>query len=320
MGGRTGAALPARPDAVPARGETDGLGFPLRVLAEVCNAVHFAHDRGVVHRDIKPENVMLGHFGEVYVVDWGLAMPPGFAPQLAGTPAYMAPEMLGGGDVSERTDVYLLGAVLFEIISGSPPHAGASVEALIASVLLSQPAVPAEAPDELVAVVRACLSVAPASRPATALALRQRIDQFMEHRGSVALTERAEAITTELEQKISGNEDRKSVHSAFTEARFAFVEALRGWPGHGRAVEGVAHLLRVMIAYELAHGDAIAASTLLADLTDADAELRLRVAQAEQNAANEALRLTDLARLGQDHDPRIGRRSRQTFGVVIGAF
>ena len=77
----------------------------LRILQQVCNAAHFAHTRGIVHRDLKPENVMVGSFGEVYVVDWGLACAPGPAGQLAGTPAYMAPEMTGRGDISVQTDV-----------------------------------------------------------------------------------------------------------------------------------------------------------------------------------------------------------------------
>ena len=98
----------------------------LAILVQVCNAVHFAHSRGVIHRDLKPENVMVGSFGEVYLVDWGVATKPGPVTQIAGTPAYMAPEMLGGdgAEISPRTDVYLLGAVLYEILAGRAPHTG----------------------------------------------------------------------------------------------------------------------------------------------------------------------------------------------------
>ena len=107
----------------------------------VCNAVSFAHSKGVMHRDLKPDNIMIGEYGEVYVMDWGLAalLPPHERPQQAtdkvaaltgdtvgGTPAYLAPEMAAAeADViGIRSDVYLLGAILYEIITGKPPHKG----------------------------------------------------------------------------------------------------------------------------------------------------------------------------------------------------
>jgi serine/threonine-protein kinase len=106
----------------------------LRAFVEVCNAIELAHTRGVIHRDIKPANIMLGDFGEVYVIDWGVAKVSGEADISAadadddvletkvgtaiGTPAYMAPEQMRGvADLDARADVYSLGCVLFEILS-----------------------------------------------------------------------------------------------------------------------------------------------------------------------------------------------------------
>jgi len=116
----------------------------LRAFAEVCLAIEFAHVRGVIHRDLKPENIVLGDYGEVYVLDWGVAKVIGEADgDLAdlhsessdgdesatlpgtpiGTPGYMAPEQVRGEpDVDARVDVYALGCILFEILTRTMLH------------------------------------------------------------------------------------------------------------------------------------------------------------------------------------------------------
>jgi serine/threonine protein kinase len=120
----------------------------LQRLVDVCNAVDYAHSKGVLHRDIKPANIMLGKYGETLVVDWGLAkvigadedvalttrMAPGvddddgaLSTRLGaaiGTPAYMSPEQAAGriDELGPATDVYSLGATLFHLLAGEPPH------------------------------------------------------------------------------------------------------------------------------------------------------------------------------------------------------
>lgn len=124
--------------------------FPrfLQIFLKICDAVSYAHSKGIIHRDLKPANVMVGSHGEVYVVDWGLAInlqertaeqivpngsdqaerackdPASSSP--VGTPAYMAPEQaMGFGErIDERTDVFLLGAILYEIVTRRPPFKG----------------------------------------------------------------------------------------------------------------------------------------------------------------------------------------------------
>jgi serine/threonine-protein kinase len=129
----------------------DELEDLLRVFLKVCDAVAFAHSRGVIHRDLKPSNIMVGSFGQVYVMDWGIALlRTGERPSehagvpsvqrsspdtlqeavgtLSGTPSYMAPEQALGRttELDERTDVYGLGGVLYQLLTHRPPHDGAN--------------------------------------------------------------------------------------------------------------------------------------------------------------------------------------------------
>jgi serine/threonine-protein kinase len=148
------------PDKVGSRTEEE-LQRQLRVLLKVCEAVAFAHSRGVVHRDIKPHNVMIGEFGQVYLMDWGLAIlrtpsrkDPASEPDtvrvspahfrervtlardvnhepertVVGTLEYMPPEQAWGTieEIDERSDVFALGAVLYQILTGWPPYVAKS--------------------------------------------------------------------------------------------------------------------------------------------------------------------------------------------------
>jgi hypothetical protein len=127
--------------ADPAQHARFGRQHVLRAFAEVCLAVELAHVRGIVHRDLKPDNILLGDFGEVYILDWGVAKVIGeddgefgdlgsgsgehatAVGATIGTPGYMAPEQASGlPDIDARADVYALGCVLFEILAGEPLH------------------------------------------------------------------------------------------------------------------------------------------------------------------------------------------------------
>ena len=108
----------------------------ISVFERLCDAVAYAHSRGVVHRDLKPDNLMVGAFGEVVVLDWGLAMrypaESTVGTRVAGTPAYMPPEQARGElqTVGPRWDVYALGAILYHILSGRVPYDGDHREAV----------------------------------------------------------------------------------------------------------------------------------------------------------------------------------------------
>jgi serine/threonine-protein kinase len=129
---------PAWPTLVERHGDRDGA--LLEVLMRVADALQFAHTKGIVHRDVKPENVMVGLFGEVYLLDWGIAHRIGQpTTEIVGTPGFLAPEMLDPalGPVDARTDVYLLGATLHAALTNTQRHVGSTLAEVFDAALHS---------------------------------------------------------------------------------------------------------------------------------------------------------------------------------------
>ena len=179
----------------------------LRAFADVCLAIQLAHTRGVVHRDLKPSNIMLGDYGEVYVLDWGVArvvadrsrsthpmQAIGDEPRdaledgttsgaILGTPGYMPPEQIKGSEVGPAADIYALGAILFEILAGEALHPRG--EAALATTLTNPQEAPAKRasdrviPPELDGVCYDALAENPDARP-TARELATRIQKYLD--------------------------------------------------------------------------------------------------------------------------------------------
>jgi WD40 repeat protein/tRNA A-37 threonylcarbamoyl transferase component Bud32 len=179
----------------------------LNAFVATCNAVAYAHSRGVIHRDLKGQNVVLGDFGEVVVLDWGFAKVLGRAEgsteaapvvlaaetgpchtvqgQVIGTPAYMSPEQAEGETdrIDYHTDVYGLGAILYELLTGRPPFAGTEIEEVLRQVRDAEPVRPrqiwAGVPRALEAVCLRALAKKPEGRYASAGELAREVQRWL---------------------------------------------------------------------------------------------------------------------------------------------
>lgn len=293
-----------------AEAREDPLQWHLSILGQVCRAVHFAHSRGIVHRDLKPANVMIGAFGEVYVLDWGLALHvdpwthEASPPAGSGTPAYMAPEMLdpAEGAITPRTDVFLLGAILYEILTGSPPWAAQSLSAALAKARECAPSLDdIPAPQPLLDIARRALAKDPKDRFDSPESLRLAVEAFLRYRGAASLAEHAERRLRELRTltESSGGKtsrDEARIHGLFGECRFGFDQALDAWPEADSARLGRVDAYLLMIDFELRARRPGAAAALLDELDEPPAELRDRVRSLRRALALDAARLRMLER------------------------
>ena len=171
--------------------------WPARRAAELTlalvQAIHYAHQRGVIHRDLKPANVLLTADGQPKVSDFGLAKQLDEAGrthtgQILGTPRYMAPEQAGGNNkqVGPHTDVYALGAILYEFLTGRAPFRAVSVSETLELVRTQEPVPPSRlqpsTPRDLETICLKCLQKEPARRYASAAALADDLQRFLDGR------------------------------------------------------------------------------------------------------------------------------------------
>lgn len=236
----------------------------LEILLRVCDAIAFAHSRSIIHRDLKPENVMLGDFGEVLVMDWGLAAKVGDRREMTpgGSPAYMAPEMAGdflqligkyeGSHtphvIGKHSDIYLLGAILFEIITGKPPHDSGgthgSQQAIIDCLHNSARNVFVQVEhqtDSLLPIALHAMATNPTDRFDSVAAFQKALREYQEHSQSIALADRAEQELRDAEAN--------SGYEHYSRSLIGFQDALELWPDNRRAQDGVR---RARLAYATA--------------------------------------------------------------------
>jgi serine/threonine-protein kinase len=219
----------------------------LSAFASVCHAVDFAHARGVLHRDLKPGNVMLGDFGEVYLLDWGLAKvvgtpeprlpsgPPAIASgsdpgaktvhgATMGTPGYMAPEQVRGEDVDPRADVYALGAILFELLALEPLHPHRTADEAKASTLAGVDARPSrraperDVPPELDAICVEATETAADARTRSARDLVDAVERYLDGdrdllRRRVLAREHVQAASQHTDRALAGGKGATQARS-----------------------------------------------------------------------------------------------------------
>lgn len=190
----------------------ENLRANLQILSRVCDAVAYAHSRGVIHRDIKPTNIMVGAFSKVYLMDWGTVRllpdraPPELIPEggqaalgyvrgeIIGTPQYMSPEQANGRteETDERSDVFSLGATLYAILAGRPPYVGRDVNVLLAQARACEippPELyaPGEIPPELSRLALRALSADPTARHPDVLSFQADIEQYLRRRDGLPI-------------------------------------------------------------------------------------------------------------------------------------
>lgn len=231
----------------------------LHILLAVCDAVAFAHDKGVIHRDIKPQNVMLGAYGEVLVMDWGLAVSVGSAKAetlsgdagLAGTPAYMPPEMArcDREKIGKASDIYLLGGILYELVTGLRPHGGSNVHACIADAMENH-IQPTDKQGELVEIALKAMATEPSQRYTSVKDFQRAIRRYLSHAESLRLSEAAD-------ERLGGlaSAAPNAFYREATETVAAYQQAIKLWHGNRGAWFGLRRARQAFTLVALERGD-----------------------------------------------------------------
>jgi serine/threonine protein kinase len=279
----------------------------LDIWMKVADAVAYAHSKGVIHRDLKPENVMLGSFGEVLLMDWGLAMvygernpyalDPKKKPQLVGTPGYLAPEMATGKmtKLSPPTDVYLLGGILYRLLTGKAPHTAESIGAAVNHAARGKVDPPetvegAKLVDpEISRIVMKALAKRMEDRYQGIPELQEDVRGYRANSQSLTVTLRALEMLGEARELVSSGggddpdvrhlkkDDAAVAYGKLSEAIGSFRQAVALWPGNQQAVHGLLIAWTLQVKLALDRGDLTLAQSHLETVDDLPDEEEFQV-------------------------------------------
>ncbi len=300
------------------------LASQLPILLQVCNAVAYAHSRGVVHNDLKPDNILIGPFGEVLVMDWGLAVECGARSQAVlrhatdigspcGTPHYMAPELASGqgGEIGPWTDIYLLGGILYRLLSGHPPHLGVTIwEVIAAAALARKLPLPEQAPAELRQICEHALAFRPEDRFQRVEELRDALAAYLQHRESLEISGAARAQLAACQPHVRGaasleQSRRSELYEELVQAVALFGQARRLWQANPAAAAGELEARRAYAETALACGDLALSEAQAGRLADtpehAPLTTRIRTARHKQR-----------------RERRVRRRLQQALATLVG--
>lgn len=285
----------------------------LQILLDVSRAVAFAHSRGIVHRDIKPSQVIVGNYGEVLLMDWGLAMQvdapapgqPGIhavsvkipnresAMNPAGTPSLMAPEQTlhSAAHITLQTDIYLLGGTLYFLLTNTFPHVGETRDAAIARAgegVIEHPekrAPERKLPKLLVELALHALQPRPEDRPASVLEFTEKIQDFLTgqsaRRESHQYSRKAEEMIEAIIPSTSGKIRTHTVYHQLTETINIIEKAVAAWPMNPEVGPLQNRALGIFAELALKEGDLTLASVMSARLSEGKQreELAARIAE-----------------------------------------
>lgn len=335
IAGASWASVLAHPDAHPRFSGEGALEAHLRVFVQVCHAIAFAHERGILHLDLKPENVMVGDLGEVYVLDWGLAAAtekgPAWLPRAramslpAGTPGYMAPELAGAfhDQVGTATDVYLLGSLLHHVVTGSYRHHGDNLLAtLLRAYLDDPPPYGPEVPRGLAEILTRAMQREASDRWPSADAMREAVEAFLRHRPAEHFMARAEATLAELEARLgkpAKGDEAAEIEPLLAECEVALAEVRREWAEHPGLAAAEDALVARRALHAIVEERLEAARALVRELKTPPESLARALADLERRVSERERYEQGLEQIERELDFSLGTGERRRIFGVFGA-